>query len=153
MLQWKLTARSMFTRKEERCKNDYLIFYLKKWEMILILGGDGKTSQLIFVRFEEYETKPGNDHSGKETNVRFRSEILMTRMQNSIRNKSKSNPPIHENRIIHHDQWGLSPKCMVGLTLKKKTLCNSSDKQNKREKSYVYLNQGFIKPSTQSNIH
>ena len=82
---------SMFTKKEERCKNDYLCFYLKKQEMIPILGGDGKTSQPIFVRFDNCETKPGNDHSGKETNFSFRSETLMTDMQNSIRNNSKSN--------------------------------------------------------------
>lgn len=92
MLQRKQIAISMFTRKEERCKNDYLHFYLKKGEMIPILGGDGKTSRPIFVRSDNYETKPDNDHSGKETNSSFRSETLMTEMQNSIRNNSKSNP-------------------------------------------------------------
>ena len=54
--------------------------------MIPVLEGDGKTSQLISVKFDECETKPGDDHSGKQTNFSFRSETLMTQTQNSIRN-------------------------------------------------------------------
>lgn len=66
MLQRKWVAVSMFTRKEERCKNDYLHFYLKKQEMIPVLRGEGNTSQPIFVRFDDYETKPGTTIQAKK---------------------------------------------------------------------------------------
>lgn len=42
-------------------------------------------------------------------------------MQNSIRNISKSNPPIHK-KDNNHNQYSLHQKCMVSLTLEDKVM-------------------------------
>lgn len=42
-------------------------------------------------------------------------------MQNSIRNISKSNPPIHK-KDNNHNQCSLPQKCMVSLTLEDKVM-------------------------------
>lgn len=67
MLWRKFLPLSVFTRKEERYKNNYLCFYLKKWEMTPILAGDKKTSQLIFLwDLCDCEAKPDNDNQAKK---------------------------------------------------------------------------------------
>lgn len=79
-----ILAVSIFMRKEERCKNNDVGFYLKEWEIIQIFGSNRKFPKSFLWNLYNCETKPDNDNSGKEKNFSFRSETLMIQMQISI---------------------------------------------------------------------